>query len=68
MLVNPTQSDNFITYPIHQLGVALPRLKIIIDNALGNNLVTRMAEGESRLWHHPTLIQYFYYRIFKGVR
>lgn len=66
--INPAASDNFTTYPIHQLGAALPRLKVIIDNALANNLVTRKSEGESRLWHHPTLIQYFYYRFFKGVR
>lgn len=66
--IDPASSDNFTTYPIHQLGIALPRLKVIIDNALTTHIVTRKAEGESRLWHHPTFFQYIYYRIFKGVR
>ena len=66
--ITPDSSDNFTTYPIHQLGVALPRLKVIIDDALTNNVITRRAEGESHLWHHPTFIQYIYNRIFKGVR
>ena len=68
MPISPGRTDNFSTYPIHQLGVALPRLKNIIEDILANRVSVHKAEGESRLWYHPTIFEYFYYRIFKGIR
>ena len=66
--IHPGKRDNFTTYPIHQLGTALPHLVHAVHAALNNTLKTYKAEGESRLWYHPTIWQYFYYWLTKGVK
>jgi folate-dependent phosphoribosylglycinamide formyltransferase PurN len=66
--IKPGKQDNFTTYPIHQLGTSLPFLVNAIHSALNSTLQTYKAGGESRLWHHPTLSQYLYYWITKGVK
>jgi folate-dependent phosphoribosylglycinamide formyltransferase PurN len=66
--ISPGQQDNFTTYPVHQLGTALPHLVKAIYSALDGNLQTYKASGPSRLWYHPTLGQYFYYWLTKGVK
>jgi methionyl-tRNA formyltransferase len=55
--VNP--QDNFVTYPLLQLAEGIPLMKKAIEDILSNRLVIQPATGESRLWHHPTIWQYF---------
>jgi methionyl-tRNA formyltransferase len=67
-LIKPGSSDNFTTYPLLQLGTALPELVKAIRAVLDGKLQGMKATGESRLWHHPTIWSYFYFRFFKGVK
>lgn len=66
--INPNKKDNFTTYPLHQLGVALPHLVKSVHAALDNTLQTDKANGESRLWHHPAIWQYLYFWLTRGVK
>jgi len=63
-----SKADNFVTYPLLQLGTALPHLVKAIHAALNNKLETYKANGESRLWYHPALWQYFYYLLTRRVK
>ncbi len=65
-----SKKDNFISYPYLQIAAALdPIRKSIVDvcnNTLGSNNL--QLNGQSKLWYHPTIGQYLYNRIFKGVK
>jgi folate-dependent phosphoribosylglycinamide formyltransferase PurN len=66
--INVEEEDNFFTYPIKQVGCAIPLMKKAVEDcATGNeNIVTR---GEaSKQWYHPTLWSYLYYFFVKGVK
>lgn len=66
-IIIPTSKDNFVTYPLIQLGSALPLLRGVIRNF--NNLKTiETRKGDSKLLYHPTIWEYLYYRMFKGVK
>lgn len=54
------EQDNFVTYPLLQLGAALPALVGVLDGlAKGRPLPEPVpTEGEGRQWYHPTLWQY----------
>ncbi len=60
------KKDNFVTYPLLQLGEGIPLLKKAIKNILQNRLVLIDSPGQSRLWSHPGFFQYLYHRILKG--
>ncbi|MBB5066430.1 formyl transferase [Granulicella mallensis] len=65
----PASSDNFSTYPLLQIALAIPILKQAIRNALDGKLETLSAPaGKSKLWTHPTLFQYLKHRIARGIR
>ncbi len=61
-----TPKDNFVTYPLLQLATGLPLIKSAILTILNDDLHLKDTSGESRLWYHPTISQYFYNRIVKG--
>jgi folate-dependent phosphoribosylglycinamide formyltransferase PurN len=66
---SPSSSDNFSTYPLLQIALAIPILKQAIRNALEDKLETLSAPaGKSKLWTHPTLFQYLKHRITRGIR
>jgi len=55
----PTARDNFVTYPLLQLGAGLPLLVAAVRGARDGILRTRApTPGDSRLWSHPTLTEY----------
>jgi len=65
----PSRSDNFSTYPLLQIALAIPILKQAIRNALDDKLEPISAPaGQSKLWTHPTLFQYLKHRIARGIR
>jgi folate-dependent phosphoribosylglycinamide formyltransferase PurN len=69
MLIKPADADNFSTYPLLQIAIAIPLLKQAIRHAVNNNLETLPAPaGRSRLWSHPTAFQYLKRRITLGIR
>lgn len=66
--IKPTNSDNFCTYPILQLGSGVNFLIKAISDALSNKLHSIPTEGESALWYHPTIWKYMYHRFRYGVK
>lgn len=65
------KEDCFITYPIHQYGVATGLMKQAIQEFLhGGEVKTRSLPPDvpSKLWHHPPLTFYLYHRIFRGIK
>ncbi|MBK6330838.1 MAG: formyl transferase [Bacteroidetes bacterium] len=67
--VTTTTNDNFSTYPLLQLSEGLKILNTAIQDFIDNSLVTQKEKlTESKLWYHPTIWEYLYYRITKGVK
>lgn len=64
----PTDRDNFCTYPLLQYGYGLPLLRDAIRSVLAGTPCETQGLGPSKLWYHPTLWQYFYYRLTRGVK
>jgi len=68
-LMQPADSDNFSTYPLLQIAIAIPLLKQAIRDAVNGTLETMPAPaGISKLWSHPTIFQYLKHRIMLGIR
>lgn len=63
-----SKKDNFVTYPYLQIAKAIPMLQNAIEDALLNKLSTIEGKEISKLWYHPTIWQYIYYRWFKKVK
>jgi folate-dependent phosphoribosylglycinamide formyltransferase PurN len=67
--MTPTKEDNFLTYPLLQLAAGLPLLRRAVADALENRLVTvAPPAGPSKLWSHPTLWEYLWVLLRRGVR
>ena len=66
--IKPEAEDNFSSYPTLQLAAGMPLLKQAVEDVLNNNAQTIDGPKESFLWYHPTIWQYLYNRIFKGVK
>lgn len=57
-IINPDRHDNFNTYPIHQLGKAIPLLKAALSDVRNDRLEVRPGVLPSSLWSHPTMFEY----------
>lgn len=57
------KEDNFVTYPFLQLAEGIILLKQALKNIFEEKLVLKKGMQESKLWYHPTILQYLYYRI-----
>jgi len=67
--ISPEKEDNFSTYPYLQTAKGIELLKKAAGDALDNTLRSvAPVKGESKLWYHPTLWQYLYFRMFKKVK
>lgn len=67
--ITATAKDNFTTYPLLQLAAGLPRLKEAINDVLKNELKPITATStNSQQWYHPTIWQYMWYWLAKGVK
>lgn len=67
--IAPTEADNFYTYPLLQLGAALPLLKKAVPDTFQNGLQTQAPlTRESRLYYHPGITRYLRSRVTSGVR
>jgi methionyl-tRNA formyltransferase len=68
-LIHPTERDNFVTYPYLQLAAAIPLLRQAVAGLLeGTATVLPPPRGTSRLYSHPTVGEYLYYRLARGVK
>lgn len=56
-------SDDFNTYPIHQIAKAIPLMKAALDDLRKGGLSVKPGVLPSRLWHHPTLFEYLKTRL-----
>ncbi len=66
--IHPLVSDNFITYPYLQLAAGINILKRAISETLDGKLSPIASAGKSKLWYHPTIWEYLYYRFFKKIK
>lgn len=68
-LIKPEPEDNLVTYPLLQLAVGIPLLKKAIRDIFENRVEIKLPpEGPSRLWFHPTVWEYIWYRVHLGVK
>lgn len=66
-MIKVTKKDNFVTYPFLQYGEGLPLIRKAIDAAAQNSLRPKAGVKEKgKLWYHPTIWQYLFFRIVKG--
>jgi methionyl-tRNA formyltransferase len=69
VVIRPTERDNFVTYPYLQAAAIIPALVEVVGELLsGTSPQAITARGQSALRTHPTLAQYVYYRLTRGVR
>jgi methionyl-tRNA formyltransferase len=62
------RQDNFLTYPIRQYLAAIPLLSAALNDLRAGTLKTwRRDDLPSELWYHPTLWQYLWIRLLRGV-
>lgn len=67
--IEPTKKDNFATYELYQIDVGIPLLKKSIKCLLENKIeVKPPPEGISKLWTHPTLWEYIWFRLMRGIK
>jgi folate-dependent phosphoribosylglycinamide formyltransferase PurN len=66
----PHAKDNFHTYPLLQFSQAIKSLPFVIDNHLKNGTLSedQNKASFSKLWFYPTIYEYIYYRITKGIK
>ena len=61
-IIQVNKEDNFFTYPLKQTAAAIPLLKDVVNNFKQNNgqlvVNNELISDESRLWYHPTLVEY----------
>ncbi|MCZ2396342.1 MAG: formyl transferase [Chitinophagales bacterium] len=66
--INPIKEDNFVTYPLLQVAEGVNLLRNAIKDFFNNQLEFKSGSKESHLWYHPTIFQYLYYRLFRGIK
>lgn len=66
--IRVTPKDNFSTYPFLQVAEGVLLMKRALDDILAGQLQLREGPKESKLWYHPTIFEYIYYRMFRGVK
>ncbi|MHB9035032.1 MAG: formyl transferase [Armatimonadota bacterium] len=68
-LIEPTQRDNFVTYPLLQVAAGLSLLKTALHNALeGSMPIHKPLDDASVLWSHPTAWGYLWTTIRRGIK
>ncbi len=67
----PTQEDNFYTYPYLQFAEAVQVLEAVVGGYMSHaQTIEKQTDPNviSKLWYYPTLFEYIYFRITKGVK
>lgn len=63
------RQDNFLTYPVRQYVAAIPLMKAAIEDVKSGSLKTyKRDDVPSAIWFHPTLWQYIWTQLRRGVR
>jgi methionyl-tRNA formyltransferase len=66
--VVPTSKDNFVTYPLLQLSVGIELLISTVEDYFNESIIISNKEGQSKLYYHPTIWEYLYYKIVRKVK
>ncbi|MGE0590154.1 MAG: formyl transferase [Cyclobacteriaceae bacterium] len=66
-IISPTKSDNFVTYPLLQLGEGIILLINALYTGIDNNGSERNDE-KGKLWYHPTAWHYVSTFLWKGIK
>ena len=66
--INVTDRDTFKTYPYLQMAVAIPLMKKAINDLAKKTYRTLDVDLPSKLWSHPTLLEYLKHRVLHGVK
>lgn len=67
-IINITNKDTFNTYPYLQLAAAIPLMKKAINDMANKTYKIQKVDLPSKIWSHPTIIEYLKYRILHGVK
>jgi folate-dependent phosphoribosylglycinamide formyltransferase PurN len=67
-IINITKEDNFVTYPYLQFGEGLKLYSKALKMIEESGLKTKIVDLPSKLWSHPTLIEYIKFRIKINVK
>lgn len=67
-VIEPTSSDNFTTYPYYQTAAGIPLMKKAIQDVIYNRIQILEPKFESQIWYHPTIGQYLWNLLTKGVK
>jgi len=67
-IIHADDSDNFNTYPIHQIAKAIPLMKAALNDVREKRINVKEGVLPSKLWTHPTLLEYVNNLIQKRVR
>lgn len=63
-----SKEDNFVTYPYLQTSSGIPLLQKAIEDVLQDKIEIKVSQGESNVWYHPAIWEYFYNLLFKKVK
>lgn len=66
-IVKPDSKDNFTTYPAYQTAKGIELMKMCLTDFCEDTLTIKNSSLESSIWYHPTIWQYIYYWITRGV-
>lgn len=67
-IISPSKSDNYSTYPSLQIIKGLDCIDEAVQKLKQGKLTTFENGLPSKLYYHPTIIEYLYHRVFKGVK
>lgn len=65
---NPSKRDNFVTYPILQQNAACKELVSLLKSGKLFQVAEEPITRESFLWSHPTIFEYLYYALSRGIK
>lgn len=71
VIANKTKKDNFTTYPLLQQKAALKVLPAVLDSLQKPERLSfevNSRKSESSIWTHPTIFQYIFNRVWRGIR
>lgn len=63
-----SSKDNFVTYPLLQISEGIQLMLKVLKDYQKGSLKPYKSELESKLWYHPTALQYIYFRLKLGVK
>ncbi|WP_082140263.1 formyl transferase [Halomonas sp. PR-M31] len=63
-----SENDTFTTYPLHQIGMAIPLISRSLYDVIYNRLEAKTSNLDSSIWSHPTLFEYIKNWKKKGIK